>query len=131
MQKTPPRYVPTLTQVIPASQRQAVAASISVSHLPDAAQQDAVQGLGLTSALNSALSAEQIAQQLRQQLLVRTRQYIDIELQRRIRETVSLLALEHAHKLFEELQPQLESTVRQVVEEALAQAIAHAASNAP
>lgn len=135
MQKTPPRYVPTLTQVIPASQRQAVAASTSVSHVPDAAQQDAVQGLGLNSALNSslssALSAEQIAQQLRQQLLVRTRQYIDIELQRRIRETVSLLALEHAHKLFEELQPQLESTVRQVVEEALAQAIAHAASNAP
>ncbi len=131
MQKTPPRYVPTLTQVIPASQRQAVATSTSMSHAPDAAQQDAVQGLGLNLTLSSALSAEQIAQQLRQQLLVRTRQYIDIELQRRIRETVSLLALEHAHKLFEELQPQLESTVRQVVEEALAQAIAHAASNAP
>jgi hypothetical protein len=131
MQKTPPRYVPTLTQVIPASQRQAVAASTAVSHVPDAAQQDAVQGLGLNSSLSSALSAEQITQQLRQQLLVRTRQYIDIELQRRIRETVSLLALEHAHKLFEELQPQLESTVRQVVEEALAQAVAHAASNAP
>jgi hypothetical protein len=80
-------------------------------------------------------TADDIAQQLRQQLLVRTRQYMDIELQRRIRETVSQLALEHAHKLFEEIQPQLEATITQVVEEAVQQAVKHASqhvsANAP
>lgn len=116
MQKTPPRFVPTLTQVIPANQRQtAVAPGAVNAHMAAASQQ--------------LPSSEQIAQQLRQQLLVRTRQYIDIELQRRIRETVSQLALEHAHKLYEELQPQLEFTVSQVVEEAVAQAVAHASTH--
>jgi hypothetical protein len=115
MQKTPPRFVPTLTQVIPPEERKAVSAvaSVASANTPEIAP----------------ASVEQVSKQLRQQLLVRTRQYIDIELQRRIRETVSQLALEHAHKLYEELQPELESTVRQVVEEAVAQAIAHASTH--
>jgi hypothetical protein len=118
MQKTPPRYVPTLTQVVPANQRHAAAL--------DEAQLAAAAPDG-----QMVPSPEHIAEQLRQQLLARARRYIDIEMQRRIRETVSLLALQHAHNLLEELQPQIESTVRQVVEEALAQAVAHASSNAP
>jgi hypothetical protein len=118
MQRTPPRFVPTLTQVIPATQRQAAGAVASVAP-------------ATVVAVSSVPSAEQISQQLRQQLLVRSRQYIDIELQRRIRATVSQLALEHAHKLFEELQPQLELAIGQVVEEAVAQAVAHAATHAP
>jgi hypothetical protein len=73
----------------------------------------------------------QVAQQLRQQLLTQTRQYIDIQLQRRIRETVSQLALAHAHKMFEELQPQLEATINQVVDEAVKHALAHVATHAP
>lgn len=114
--KTPPRYVPTLTQVIPAAQRQVV---------------DIVAQAQSLSSESELASADQIAQQLRQQMVMRTRQYLDIELQRRIRETVSQLALEHAHKLFEELQPQLEATIRQVIDEAVAQAVAHATTHAP
>ncbi len=113
MQKTPPRYVPTLTQVIDAR-------SASVPATAQATQTRA-----------TVPDANDLAQQLRQQLLVRTRQYMDIELQRRIREVVSQLALEHAHKLFEELQPQIETTVSQVIEEAVQQAVAHAATHAP
>jgi hypothetical protein len=119
MQKTPPRFVPTLTQVIPKPPRQTVAAA-AIAPAPS-----------INTVQNPQPSPEQIAQQLRQQLLVRTRQYMDIELQRRIRETVSQLALEHAHKLFEELQPHLESTIRAVIDEAVAQAVAHAAAHAP
>lgn len=122
MQKTPPRYVPTLTQVISADERQAANAALAASlTTPSDAMPSEVE----------PVSAEQIAQQLRQQLLVRTRQYMDIELQRRIRETVSQLALECAHKLFEELQPQLEASITQVVDEALAQAVAYAGTHAP
>lgn len=118
MQKTPPRYVPTLTQVIPAKA------------LPDAAATPMIAKPSISQA-NLALNAEQISQQLRQQMLVRTRQYIDVELQRRIREAVSELALAHTHKMLEEMQPQLEATITQVVDEALQQAVAHAAAHRP
>jgi hypothetical protein len=114
MQKTPPRYVPTLTQVIDAKAAPAPIATKAPAALASA----------------EAPHASELAQQLRQQLLLRSRQYIDIELQKRIREAVSQLALEHAHKLFEELQPQLEATVSQVIEEAVAQALAHAVTHA-
>ncbi len=117
MQKSPPRYVPTLTQVV----AQALPARPATSFSDESR--------GQTTAAASP-TADDIAQQLRQQLLVRTRQYIDIELQRRIRETVSQLALEYAHKLYEEIQPQLESTITQVVDEAVQQAVAHAANHA-
>ena len=116
-QKTPPRYVPTLTQVVSVAKHPltAIADTASVALKPDVTQP----------------SVDQIAQQLRQQMLVRARLYIDIELQSRIRETISLLALEAAHKLFEELQPQLEASITQVVDEAIAQAIADAATHSP
>jgi hypothetical protein len=114
MQKTPPRFVPTLTQVVPEALRPKVAISEKANAPPDNSVEPNV---------------EHISQQLRQQLLVRSRQYIDIELQRRIRETVSQLALEHAHKLYEELQPQLEATIRQVIDDAIAQAVAYASTH--
>lgn len=127
MQKSPPRYVPTLTQVVAAKSASA-AQTVAIADAAEPSQASAALPM-------SSATADDIAQQLRQQLLVRTRQYMDIELQRRIRETVSQLALEHAYKLFEEIQPQLEATITQVVDEAVQQAIAHAAkhpvSNAP
>ena len=122
MQKSPPRYVPTLTQVV-ASQPGDAAGALQLNEA-------AVQAAAAAS-MQVQPTATDIAQQLRQQLLVRTRQYIDIELQRRIRETASQLALEYAHKLFEEIQPQLEATITQVVDEALQQAVAHAAAHDP
>jgi hypothetical protein len=120
MQKSPPRYVPTLTQVLAS---ETVGDTVPPSTADLTADSDA--------ALKVLPSAEVIAQQLRQQLLVRTRQYMDIELQRRIRETVSQLALEYAYKLYEEIQPQLQSTIIQVVDEAVQQAVAHAANHTP
>ncbi len=113
MQKSPPRYVPTLTQVV----------TSPTGSLPSSA-------VPATPSTLTSPTADDLAQQLRQQLLVRTRQYIDVELQRRLRETVSQLALVHAHKLFEELRPQLEATITQVVDEAVRQALKHASAHA-
>lgn len=123
MQRSPPRYVPTLTQV--------VASKLGAEAVPPSTADSDQQTTAPEAALKASPSAEVIAQQLRQQLLVRTRQYMDIELQRRIRETVSQLALEYAHKLYEEIQPQLEATITQVVDEAVQQAVAYAANHAP
>jgi hypothetical protein len=129
--KSPPRYVPTLTQVVDKS---ALAAAEPPAGL---SRPDASKTTGAPVAAQSAAGAhinpspELLAQQIRQQLLVQTRQYIDTELQRRLREAVSQLALEHAHKMFEELQPHLEATVSQVVDEAIKHAVAYAAVHAP
>ncbi len=126
MPKPPPRFVPTLTHVV-ASPR----ASASAQALENTQPALPTTSLPAGGATHTQLSAEDLAQQMRQILLVRTRQYMEVELQRRIRETVSQLALEHAHKLFEEIQPKLENTISKVVDEAIQQAIAHAATHAP
>ncbi len=136
MQKAPPRYVPTLTQVVVAAPANTLAQATAGTSM--ASQQSAPDDASLASQLLaqavkpvtiSSADAQDLAQQLRQILLVRTRQYIDIELQRRIRETVAQLALEHAHKLFEEMQPQLEATIAQVIQEAVQQAVMHAVTH--
>jgi hypothetical protein len=110
MQKTPPRYVPTLTQVIP----------------PESLVQAAV-----SQAVHQAVSAppnvDYLAQQLRDQLIEAAHYYINQEMERRIREVASQVVLEHAHKIFEELQLELESTISRVVDEALIHAVMQAA----
>ncbi len=115
MPQNPPRFVPTLTQVVPPS-TQSFARPSEEADAPDAASASPVQ-------------VELIAQQLRQKLLTQARQQIDMQLQKRIRETVAQLALEHAYKLFEELQPQIEAVVVDVVEDAMRQAISKLAAH--
>jgi hypothetical protein len=110
MAQTPPRFVPTLTNVVPPPAKQ----FMQTEQVPRAT----------IDAQASPVQAELIAQHLRQKLLTQARQQIDMQLQKRIRETVAQLALEHAHKLFEELQPQIEAVVVEVVEDAMRQAIA-------
>jgi flagellar biosynthesis/type III secretory pathway protein FliH len=110
MQKTPPRYVPTLTQVI-APQNLALAPVSQAPHQPAIA----------------ALNMDHLAQQLRDQMIEAAHEYINQEMERRIREVASQIALEHAHKIFEELQPELESTITRVVEEAVVHAVMQAA----
>jgi hypothetical protein len=122
MLKTPPRFVPTLTQVIPdAANRGSQNASFPASTSKFAAASVAKEV--------RPEQASDIAQQLRQKLLLQARQHLDITLQTRIREVVAQLALEHAHKLFEELQPQLETTITQAVDEAMAHAVAHVSAH--
>jgi hypothetical protein len=113
MQKTPPRYVPTLTQVV-----QPEATSSASKNVADSE----AAGENQISALPPLVSAETSAQ-LHQKILSSTQQYLDIELQKRVREAVSQLALEHAYSLFEQIQPLLESTISQVVQEAVDQAV--------
>jgi hypothetical protein len=109
MPQTPPRFVPTLTQVVPPSAKPISSTQVQTPIAPTHA---------------TPVQAEFMAQQLRQKLLTQARLQIDSQLQKRVRETISQLALEHAHKLFEELQPHLEAVVIDVVEDAMRQAIA-------
>jgi ATP-dependent Clp protease adapter protein ClpS len=115
MPQTPPRFVPTLTQVVPPPTK-----SMTSTQAPS---------LG-APARATPVQVELMALQLRQKLLTQARQHIDLQLQKRIRETISQLALEHAHKLFEELHPQLEAIVVAVVDDAMRQAVAKVSTQA-
>jgi flagellar biosynthesis/type III secretory pathway protein FliH len=114
MQKTPPRYVPTLTQVI--APQSIAQAQVPVSVSPAVHQPVSPQP-----------NMDHLAQQLRDQMIEAAHEYINQEMERRIREVASQIALEHAHKIFEELQPELESTIARVVEEAVVHAVMQAA----
>ncbi|NJS37382.1 MAG: hypothetical protein HC765_14865 [Brachymonas sp.] len=128
MQPTPPRYVPTLTQVhtplkpafapsLPVQPALAPSSPAQASNAPAAPHPSEAKAL-------DPVLLDEIAQQTRQKLLTALRQHIDLQLQPRIRETVAQLALEHAYKLYEQLQPQIEVVVTQVVADAMQHALA-------
>jgi hypothetical protein len=83
MQKSPPRFVPTLTQVVT---QPPISATPAAAHMPGAS-------VSRTSAAQP--TADDIAQQLRQQLLVRTRQYMEATITQVVEEAVQQ-AVKHA-----------------------------------
>jgi hypothetical protein len=91
--RTPPRFVPTLTEVV---QHQTGPAPLSP-----------------TSA--SALSQEQLAQ--------RVLQRVDLALERRLRETIATVILEQTAALTPVLRERIEVLVREVVAQAVAEEI--------
>ena len=96
--RTPPRFVPTLTEVVPQPAAQPPAAAAP----PAAAPATAAHAPG----------QEQLAQ--------RVLQRVDLVLERRLREALGALILEQTEALAPVLRARLEGVVRQVVAEALA-----------
>jgi hypothetical protein len=88
--RTPPRYVPTLTEVVQ----------------PAAAPED-----------GAAVSLEQ----LQEQVIHRVMQRVDLSLERRLREAIATLVLEHTRNLGPLLREEIELVVRQSVSDAVAQ----------
>jgi hypothetical protein len=91
--RTPPRFVPTLTEVVQAS------APVPLAPTPVA---PAVQP-----------AQEQVAQ--------RVLQRIDLALERRLRETIAGVVAEQTRSIAPLLRERLEATVRELVAEALAE----------
>ncbi len=87
--RTPPRYVPTLTEVVPGT----VAAPAA-------------------TALNE------------EQLVHRVMQRVDLTLDRRLREAIASVVLEHSRALAPALREQVEEVVAKTVSEALAEELA-------
>lgn len=99
---TPPRFVPTLTEVV---------YPVSVTGFPDAI------------APNTASTSNPDAplQQLEDQVLHRVMQRVDLVLERRLREAVSQLILTHTQALGPRLREEIELVVRESVSQAIAQ----------
>lgn len=97
--RTPPRFVPTLTDVV----------ATAPSRKKPAAAQGAV----------SDASAPDVGL-LQEQLVHRVMQRVDMSLERRLREAVATLVLEQTRDLGPMLREQIETVVRQSVTEAVA-----------
>jgi hypothetical protein len=102
---SPPRFVPTLTEV--------------VSKAPEVAP----LGSPTTSA-GKPVPATIDAQRLQEQMVHRVMQRIDLTLDRLLRETVGRLVLEHTQALAPSLRDEIEIVVRQSVNQAFAQELA-------
>ena len=84
--RTPPRYVPTLTEVVPGTA--AARAAAQIDH---------------------------------EQLLHRVMQRVDLTLDRRLREAIASVVLEHSRALAPALREQIEAVVARTVSEAIAE----------
>ena len=97
----PPRFVPTLTEVV----------RPMPAPMPAAPPEPAGTGL---PAPPSAVSAE-----LQEQMVQRVLQRVNLVLERRLREVVGQLILEHTQTLVPSLRKEIEDVVRQSVSQAL------------
>ena len=91
--RTPPRFVPTLTEVV-------------VPDAPDAAP---------------SAGGPAMPELLQEQIIHRVMQRVDLSLERRLREAVATLVLEQTRDLGPLLRQEIEAVVRQSVSEAVAQ----------
>ena len=103
--RTPPRYVPTLTDVVQADQELLLAAS-----------EDA--------ALPEAPTLLPCAGDLEEQLVHRVLQRVDMVLEQRLRSCIAQVTQEQTRSLVPRLREEVESVVRQSVYEAMAQELA-------
>lgn len=105
MSDIPPRFVPTLTEVVQPPDL-----------LPD---RPLIGRESLTPVIATVDSL-----QLENQLVHRVLQRLDLILERRLREAVGQLILEHTEALAPQLRVEIELVVRQSVSQALAQEVA-------
>jgi hypothetical protein len=101
---TPPRFVPTLTEVVHP-------ASVLSWH----------EAKAPTPAITA--NSDVYIQQFEDQLLHRVMQRVDLVLERRLREAVSQLILTHTQSLGPRLREEIELVVRESVSQAIAQEI--------
>jgi hypothetical protein len=102
---TPPRYVPTLTEVV-----QPPAPSPAPAAAPDTSDSPEPAGIDM--------------QRFQEQMVHRVMQRVDLTLDRLLRETVGRLVLEHTQALAPSLRDEIEIVVRQSVNQAFEQELA-------
>ena len=102
--RTPPRYVPTLTEVVHMAVPLAPSVPDEVA-LPEAAQPESFSAM-------------------QEQIIYRVMQRVDVLIEQRLIEAVSNLLLQHTKSLEPRLREEIEFVVRQSVTEAVAEELA-------
>ena len=115
--RTPPRFVPTLTQVVVPQELPEPAALAEPSKSPV---------LLVQPSPTAHLLMAQNLQQLQQRVVDHVLHQMDATLERSMREVVSAVALSHANEIAQDLRPAIETTVKAMVEQAVSAALAEA-----
>jgi Tfp pilus assembly PilM family ATPase len=118
MQTSPPKFVPTLTQVVQPSATTPSTAAAAASTTPSFAAASPAKGQ-LTDALTL-----QIQQRVLQHVTDHVMRQIQTTLERQIREAVAGVALTHAHAIAQDLEPAIEEVVTSTLAQALHDALA-------
>ncbi|MGJ7510191.1 hypothetical protein [Variovorax sp. GT1P44] len=128
-QRTPPRFVPTLTTVLelPPEPVHTPEAPAPVESLPPAvpAPSDAV---ALTP---EAKLSEAEAFRLEEQLLHRVLQRVDLSLEERVSDAVSAAVQQHLDRMIPGLRSEIEAVLRALVSEALAHELSDNTGSTP
>lgn len=129
----PPRFVPTLTDVVPESEAMQAAPNLAVSqeHLPEPEDAPFVQDVAESAAplaktasapeLPTQLDLVDIAQSMQANVMAR----LDEALEERLRYALADMVQLHTQSLYQAIRADVERLVSSAVHEAIAQELAH------
>lgn len=114
--RVPPRFVPTLTEVV------------QPSFAPPAVPEPAEPGPQAAGAAPQpgmpAVPARAAVEQFEDQIIHRVMQRVDVALERSLHDAVAAMVLQHTHALVPRLREEIEFVVRQAVADAVARELA-------
>lgn len=116
--RTPPRFVPTLTEVVQPPME------IPVLVLADAAEP-------APEPVAAGISQRQTSVELEEAMVHRVMQRVDVSLEHHLREAIALVVQEQTRSLVPRLREEVETVVRQSVYEAVADELASVAPGSP
>jgi hypothetical protein len=127
MQRTPPRFVPTLTTVMELPPETAAGdGPASESAAPEVAEPSQARALD-----PQALLSEADAFKLEEQLLHRVLQRIDLSLEERLSDAVSAAVQQQLDAMIPRLRGEIETVLRALVSDALAQELSDNTGSTP
>jgi hypothetical protein len=128
-QRTPPRFVPTLTTVLDLPPEPVPAPEEVVPvESPSPAMPELSQAVALTP---EAQLSEAEAFRLEEQLLHRVLQRVDLSLEERVSDAVSAAVQQHLDRMIPGLRTEIEAVLRALVSEALAHELSDNTGSTP
>lgn len=118
--KVPPRFVPTLTEVVPESDE----TPVELAFLPQPSKSAALEhGASRPEALPVA-PQQPMRQDMEEYMVHRVMQRVDVALDQRLREAIATVVQEQTRSVLPRLREEIESVVRHAVYEAVADELA-------
>jgi hypothetical protein len=124
MLTTPPKFVPTLTEVVPPGTHTDLHKNTSTPSVPNAAAVDSALPVRLDDA-----AILRIERRVLQDVTDRVMHLLDAALEKQVREAVASVALAHAHAIAQDILPTIETVVTSTLETALREALAKELGN--
>ena len=127
-QRTPPRFVPTLTTVVEEPQQ---AAPFAEAAAPAEVAHEAVEPSGAVALSPEVRLSEASAFRLEEQLLHRVLQRVDLQMEERLSDVVSAAVQHHLDTMIPALRKEIEAVLRALVSESLSRELSENPGSTP